>query len=68
MEWLRVIAEILGVAIQRCRQEAALRASVATIERLNARLAADNAYLQEEIKTYHDFDDIVGEARRSGWR
>ena len=61
VEWLRVIAEILGVALQRCRQEAALRASVATIERLNARLAADNAYLQEEIKTYHDFDDIVGD-------
>ena len=63
VEWLRVIAEILGVALQRCRQEAALRASVATIERLNARLAADNAYLQEEIKTYHDFDDIVGDRR-----
>ena len=61
VEWLRVIAEILGVALQRCRQEAALRASVATIERLNARLAADNAYLQEEIKIYHDFDDIVGD-------
>ena len=49
------------MALQRCRQETALRASVATIERLNARLAADNVYLQEEIKTYHDFDEIVGE-------
>ncbi len=35
---------------------------MATIERLNARLAADNIYLQEEIKTYHDFDEIVGES------
>src|SRR5688572_8664282 len=61
VERVRLIAEIFGVALQRCRQETALRASVATIERLNARLAADNIYLQEEIKTYHDFDDIVGE-------
>ena len=57
-----LLAEILGAALQRCRQDAALRASLATIERLNARLAADNDYLQEEIKTYHDFDDIVGES------
>ena len=61
VERARLIAEIFGVALQRCRQETALRASVATIERLNARLAADNVYLQEEIKTYHDFDEIVGE-------
>ena len=58
---VRLITEILGVALQRCRHEAALRASLETIERLNARLAADNSYLQEEIKTYHDFDEIVGE-------
>ncbi len=60
VERSRLLAEILGVALQRCRQEATLRASVAMIERLNTRLAADNVYLQEEIKTYHDFDDIVG--------
>ena len=61
VEGVRLIAEILGVSLQRCRQETALRVSVATIERLNARLAADNVYLQEEIKTHHDFGDIVGE-------
>ncbi len=61
VERVRLIAEIFGVALQRCRQEAALRASLVTIERLNSRLAADNVYLREEIKTYHDFDEIVGE-------
>ena len=39
-----------------------MRSSVAEIERLNARLEADNVYLKEEIKSYHDFDDIVGES------
>jgi transcriptional regulator with GAF, ATPase, and Fis domain len=59
---LRLIAEILGGALQRRRHESALRANLAEIERLNARLQADNVYLKEEIKSYHDFDDIVGES------
>jgi formate hydrogenlyase transcriptional activator len=62
IERVRLIAEILGVALQRCRHATALRASLATIERLNSALTADNVYLQEEIKTYHDFDAIVGES------
>jgi transcriptional regulator with GAF, ATPase, and Fis domain len=62
IERLQLISEILGAALQRCRQENALRSSVAEIERLNARLEADNVYLKEEIKSYHDFDDIVGES------
>ena len=59
---LQLISEILGVAIQRCRQDNALRGSVAEIERLNSRLQADNVCLKEEIKSYHDFDEIVGES------
>ena len=68
-EWLppaqdraRLVAEIIGTALQRTRQEAALRNSLAEIERLNSRLAADNVFLKEEIKTFHDFDEIVGES------
>ena len=59
---LRLLAEILGAALQRVRDEHELRANVAVIEQLNARLEADNVYLKEEIKSYHDFDDIVGES------
>ena len=62
VERLQLVSEILGAALQRRRHENALRSSVAEIERLNARLEADNVYLKEEIKTYHDFDDIVGES------
>src|SRR5580765_2573168 len=62
VERLQLIAEILGAALQRRRHENALRSNVAEIERLNARLEADNVYLKEEIKNYHDFDDIVGES------
>lgn len=59
---LKLVSEILGGALQRSRHEQALRASLAEIRRLNARLEADNVYLKEEIKSYHDFDDIVGES------
>jgi formate hydrogenlyase transcriptional activator len=62
VERLQLISEILGAALQRWRNDNALRASVAEIERLNARLQADNVYLKEEIKSHHDFDDIVGES------
>ena len=62
IERLRLVSEILGTALQRRCHENALRSSVAEIERLNSRLEADNVYLKEEIKSYHDFDDIVGES------
>jgi transcriptional regulator with GAF, ATPase, and Fis domain len=58
----RLLAEIIGSALVRSRQEAALRASLAEIVRLNSRLAAENVCLKEDIKTFHDFDDIVGES------
>jgi transcriptional regulator with GAF, ATPase, and Fis domain len=58
----RFIAEIVGSALQRSRQDAALRASLAEIQRLNRRLADDNICLKDEIKTFHDFDEIVGES------
>jgi transcriptional regulator with GAF, ATPase, and Fis domain len=62
VERLQLLAEILASALLRGRQEAELRANVTVIEQLNARLAADNVYLTEEIKSQHDFDDIVGES------
>jgi formate hydrogenlyase transcriptional activator len=62
MEQLQLLTEILGTALQRGRQEHALRANVSVIEQLNARLEADNRYLKEEINSQHDFHDIVGES------
>ena len=62
IERLQLVTQILSAAVQRHRHENVLRANVVEIERLNARLQADNVYLKEEIKSYHDFDDIVGES------
>jgi formate hydrogenlyase transcriptional activator len=62
VERLQLVSEILGAALQRRSDENALRSNVVEIQRLNARLEADNVCLKEEIKSYHDFDDIVGES------
>ncbi len=62
VERLQLISEILGAGLHRLRYANALRSNVVDIQRLNARLEADNVYLKEEIKSFHDFDDIVGES------
>jgi hypothetical protein len=33
------------------------------MEREQARLAAENVYLQEEIKSVHNFEEIIGQRR-----
>jgi transcriptional regulator with GAF, ATPase, and Fis domain len=62
VERMQLLSEILAAALQRQRHEIAIRANVTVVEQLNARLEADNVYLKEEIKSLHDFDDIVGES------
>ena len=62
VERLQLVSEILGAALQRRSHDTALRSNVAEIQRLNARLEADNVCLKEDIKSYHDFDEIVGES------
>jgi formate hydrogenlyase transcriptional activator len=62
VERIQLLSEIFATGLQHDRSERALLASLTVIEQLNARLEAENLYLKEEIKTQHDFDDIVGES------
>lgn len=59
---LQFIAEILAAALHRRRQERALTRSRAEVARLQAELQSENIYLQEEIKSLHGFDDIIGDS------
>jgi formate hydrogenlyase transcriptional activator len=45
---------------ERKRAEHALREALAEVEQLKNRLQAENIYLQEEIKTERNFEEIVG--------
>jgi len=47
---------------QRKNAEAALRDALAEVEKLRNRLQAENMYLQEEIKTHHNFEHIIGQS------
>ena len=57
---LRLVAEILASAFARQRGDLALRKAMAENEQLRQRLEQENVYLQGEIKSAHDFGDIVG--------
>ncbi|MEM7350667.1 MAG: sigma 54-interacting transcriptional regulator [Acidobacteriota bacterium] len=46
--------------IQRTQEE--LRRALAEVEALKTRLQAENVYLQEEIRTQHGFEEIIGQS------
>jgi transcriptional regulator with GAF, ATPase, and Fis domain len=57
---LRSVGQILANAIHRERAEAELRAQLAEIRQLQARLEAENSYLRTEVAPAPGFADIVG--------
>jgi len=57
---VRSVGQILANAMHRQRVEAELRAQLAEIRQLQARLEAENAYLREEVAPRSGFTDIVG--------
>ena len=62
IESVQQIAGSMSSMLQPRRRMTAPRPDVEEISRQNARLEADNRYLKEEIKTIHDFEEIVGES------
>jgi PAS domain S-box-containing protein len=52
---LRIFADRAAAELERLRAHAEL-------ERLKDRLQAENVYLQEEIRTQHNFEEIIGNA------
>src|SRR5437879_3616523 len=57
---LRVFAARAGAELARLRADERLRAALAEVEMLRNRLQAENVYLQDEIHSEHNFDDMVG--------
>ena len=47
---------------ERKKNEQALQQAYAEVEKMKQRLEMENVYLQEEIRTGHDFKDIVGQS------
>jgi transcriptional regulator with GAF, ATPase, and Fis domain len=57
---MRIFAARAGAELERLRAEESLRRALAEVETLKNRLHAENVYLQEEIRTAHDFVEMVG--------
>jgi formate hydrogenlyase transcriptional activator len=60
---LQTFATRAGVELEREQAEEKLRAALAQVESLTNRLQAENVYLQEEIRTEHKFDEMVGQGQ-----
>jgi predicted ATPase/transcriptional regulator with GAF, ATPase, and Fis domain len=74
IEMMRILAAQTAIALENARlygdmkseverrtaAERALRDALAEVEALKNRLEAENVYLQEEIRTQHNFNEIVG--------
>ena len=60
---LRIIGEVLAGAYDRKRRDAQLMAYLEEIRALRDRLQEENLSLREEVKSTHDFDEIVGQSR-----
>jgi PAS domain S-box-containing protein len=55
---VRMIGTVQDIT-ERKQAEEALRDALEEVEKLKSKLQAENIYLQEEIKTGHNFDDII---------
>jgi transcriptional regulator with GAF, ATPase, and Fis domain len=60
LDVLKIFAARAGAELERMQAEAELRRALTEIEQLKNQLHAENLYLQEEIRSSHNFEEIVG--------
>jgi formate hydrogenlyase transcriptional activator len=60
MHLLEIVAQQVGTAINNAQQAEALKKALSEVEELKNRLQAENIYLQEEIKTEYNLEEIIG--------
>jgi formate hydrogenlyase transcriptional activator len=57
---LKIFAARAGAELERQRTDHKLHKTLAELQQLKNRLRAENAYLKEEIRLEHNFEEIVG--------
>lgn len=62
LKLLKVVAQQIEIAINNAQQAEALHKALREVELLKNRLQAENIYLQEEIKTELNFEEIIGQS------
>lgn len=58
----RLVAVLLRDISHRKQAEADLSRALQEVKRLSTRLQAENVYLRQEIRSTHDFEELVGES------
>ena len=62
LDLMSIIAAAIGVEEERKRANEALEGALTEVEKLKTRLQQENIYLQEEIKTEYNFEEIIGDS------
>jgi Nif-specific regulatory protein len=62
LKLVEIVAHQIEIAIHNAKQAEALRKALMEVEQLKNQLEAENVYLQEEIKTEYNFEEIIGES------
>jgi formate hydrogenlyase transcriptional activator len=60
--FLQLVANQVAVAVENALAFQEIEAALREIQALKDKLAEENAYLEEEVRTEHNFGDIVGES------
>jgi len=60
IQLLEIVAQQIGTAINNAQRAESLKKALSEVEELKSRLQAENIYLQEEIKTEYNFEEIIG--------
>ncbi|MGE5445267.1 MAG: sigma 54-interacting transcriptional regulator [Ignavibacteriales bacterium] len=63
LKLLEIVAQQIEVAINNAKQAEVLRKALSEVEQLKNRLQAENVYLREEIRTEHNFEEIIGQSQ-----
>jgi formate hydrogenlyase transcriptional activator len=62
LDFLQLVANQVAVAVENALAFQDIAAALREIEALRDQLAKENAYLEEEVRTEHNFGEIVGES------
>ena len=62
LKLLKSVGQQIEIAINNARQAQELEKALTELEQLKNRLQEENDYLHEEIKTDHNFNEIIGES------
>jgi transcriptional regulator with GAF, ATPase, and Fis domain len=60
---LRILGNLIASFMQRIRSARALDEALARLRQATDRLEAENVYLQQEIRSEHKFDEIIGRSQ-----